>query len=326
MDVFFILLFILIVVSLRPQKEAEAALLPENTKPLRGVMAIAIILHHMSEKTVGGVLFPLLQHMGYLIVAVFFFLSGYGLLVAYKKKGTSYLKGFWKKRILYIFIVFVWISMVYAVYHIIVGNFKFSLTIAANSWYMVIQILLYVFFWLAFKLTGSRSRLLSIGCVFIFQTALVFVLKANGYEGIWYMSNYAFIAGLLWANYNESINQLINKKYWLCAGTITVGFALFSAIPLMLESTYLPCRMISTVFFCGMVVLILCKVKITGIVWNWLGDISLEIYLLHGLVYMSLKWFITSEILWTALTVALTIPIAYGAKLLNVKLRGVLYE
>ena len=54
MDVILGVYLLLIVVSVRLQDRDEDFLSTSDMEPIRGVMAIAIILHHMSERTNGG--------------------------------------------------------------------------------------------------------------------------------------------------------------------------------------------------------------------------------------------------------------------------------
>lgn len=323
MDVILLVFFALILISVHKQGATQDFLTTNNLMPIRGVMAVAIILHHMSERTGGGRLFPFMVHMGYLIVAVFFFLSGYGLMVQYMKKGESYLKGYWKNRVGYICAIFAFASLIYSIYHLIVGDFRPSLTIAANSWYMVVQILLYVIFWCAFRIAGKRY---SIGILFVFamQTLMVIVMRMIALPGIWYMSNYAFVLGLIVAWKRDLIDRIIQQRFVIASLASVLMFGVFSALPSVIMGGYDTCRMASTICFTLIVMLLCSKIRIESKIWSWLGKISLEIYLYHGLVYMVLRKFMTNDFWWTLSTVLLTIPVAYFASLVNTRIKGLL--
>ena len=45
---------------------------------VRGLLSVVVLFHHLSMAARGWVLFPIFSKLGYLTVAVFFFLSGYG--------------------------------------------------------------------------------------------------------------------------------------------------------------------------------------------------------------------------------------------------------
>ena len=74
----------------------------ENSDCIKGVFAVFVILHHVYQES--GVLHfgpvgIVLQALGYLSVATFFFISGYGLAASYIAKGDFYLKDFPKMHL-----------------------------------------------------------------------------------------------------------------------------------------------------------------------------------------------------------------------------------
>jgi membrane-bound acyltransferase YfiQ involved in biofilm formation len=69
-----------------------------HTLPLRGLLALAVIANHMQ----GFFPHPYLKALtclGTSAVAIFFFLSGYGLMKSYNRKGQAYLQGFLPNRL-----------------------------------------------------------------------------------------------------------------------------------------------------------------------------------------------------------------------------------
>ena len=90
----------------------------QATVPLRGLLATGIVLHHLSLRLVEASpdcswLWSQFSFWGAPIVAVFFFLSGYGLMVSLITKGQKYLDGFLKKRLLKIVLPLVLCSIVF---------------------------------------------------------------------------------------------------------------------------------------------------------------------------------------------------------------------
>lgn len=65
---------------------------------IKGLLAVLIVLHHLSINTPGTLLFQAFTSIGTMVVAVFFFYSGFGLMESYLKK-PNYLRGFFSKRI-----------------------------------------------------------------------------------------------------------------------------------------------------------------------------------------------------------------------------------
>ena len=77
-----------------------------NSNKIKGLLAILIIMHHLSIYIKDVILFKILTIIGIIAVSAFFFYSGYGLMTSYLKK-ESYLKDFLNKRIMKIVIPYI---------------------------------------------------------------------------------------------------------------------------------------------------------------------------------------------------------------------------
>ena len=311
----------------------------DNTTKLRGILAFAIILHHMSEKiTTGGKFFPLMVHAGYLIVAVFFFLSGYGCLLSYIKKGKTYLKTFWKNRILYLVIIYLLTTIAYLFYYraidksIGINSILYSFIngnpIAMNSWYIIVQLFMYIFFYISYSIPNI-NKWSRIGMVFSFLLLLAILFDYCEYKSIWYISNFAFVFGLIYAQDKDYFQRLLERKWIFLLVFTLIVLAAFSALPLFFENDNVfsgafsirhVSRYISTVAFVSLIILFLFKIRIIGVFWKKMGLMSLELYLLHGMVYSFLHssfCYIEQDVAWTLLTIAITVLISIPAHYIN---------
>lgn len=315
---------------------------------LRGVMAVLIVFHHISEKDSSGRIFPKLQHLGYLIVAVFFFLSGYGLMFSYLKKGKEYLKSFWRKRILYIIIIYVLITILYwgTKQLLNIGNTNISAVInslinghpiANNSWYIVVQIYLYILFWITFYCFNINTKYKLI-LLATFTFILSFAFELLGYSSIWYISNPAFALGLFWAYNRQAIDIWLNEKHlWLAITASLLLFAFFSALPVAsflelpkdeMRLMKMLCRMCSSSIFTIIIILFMRKINFKyNSIWKWLGERSLEIYLIHGIFMILLRnsiLYINNDSLWLACVLLLSLASSALFYILNNKIKIVL--
>ncbi|MBR5933621.1 MAG: acyltransferase [Treponema sp.] len=135
---------------------------------LKGVLAIFVLCHHLSQKpafqqthTIG-----IFEHIGFLFVGVFFLCSGYGLYKSYLKK-PDYLKSFLKRRVLPIVIFYYVMIAIYAVYHLIQGSaftpvewaLKLSGLVMINSqcWYVIVILIFYLAFYFIYKSERLRK-------------------------------------------------------------------------------------------------------------------------------------------------------------------------
>ena len=126
------LLFIWLCLATFNHKAQLGAFSVEATLPLRGLLAFGIVLHHISLRVTQQFSdMPVMDQFalwGAPIVAVFFFLSGYGLMKSLQVKGPSYLAGFLKKRLSKVALPFTLCSLVYSTAKIVLwgGNFQTS--------------------------------------------------------------------------------------------------------------------------------------------------------------------------------------------------------
>lgn len=156
----------------------------DNTMPIRGILAIIVLLHHLSSYYLEFSFISPFKHVGYIAVALFFFLSGYGLSWGYQHK-QNYLKNFLIKHILRLYIPYLICVCVSVVSIGIINNtfptisdILLSLIFLGNivpvGWYVGELILFYFVFYLSFYFTGKKRIivfsilfcLLTIGFIF----------------------------------------------------------------------------------------------------------------------------------------------------------------
>lgn len=122
MYLFLSFLLIWLLFAICKDKKQLGAFSVEATLELRGVLALGIVMHHISLRvvqaapTIWGI--SQFEFWGAPIVAVFFFLSGYGLMKSLQVKGTAYLNGFLRKRLTKVALPLFLCSLVYSVVNI----------------------------------------------------------------------------------------------------------------------------------------------------------------------------------------------------------------
>lgn len=86
----------------------------QNTQPLRGLLAILIILVHFALAYNQIPYLGTFEYIGGPVVGCFFFLSGFGLAISYKNKGEAYIHSFLSRRLWRILPVFIFMTLVAA--------------------------------------------------------------------------------------------------------------------------------------------------------------------------------------------------------------------
>lgn len=160
------------------------------------------------------------------------------------------------------------------------------------SWFILVMIVLYVLFYLAALLArGDRALLLTLTGFGTF--ALPFVLRKLGYEEYWYNAVWTFPTGMLWSMAFQQIVSAFRKHPWIylgilgfCAGwlvLVAIYYYWFGYLGMLLATVCV------TVFL----LLLMMKLRLCNPVLSFLGKISLEIYLIHGVVVTILEKFIS---------------------------------
>ncbi len=224
--------------------------------------------------------------MGYLSVSVFFFLSGYGLMSGYEKKGIEYAKGMLLHRIIPFYIVSLCLS-----YIDMIGTLSFSIKrvlltpIAFGDygylWYLEVQLFIYVLFAIIFSFHVSDELKLSLffGGIML----MVVGLCAIGMGGWWYNSVICVFIGIIWKRQqNEIDGYILNRRgYWIA---LPLAFLLFCGLTVSRYFTgniYILVAYLSAVAFVLLVIVAIMIFPYENKVTYYLGTISLEIYALQ---------------------------------------------
>lgn len=266
--------------------------------------------------------------IGVCFVGMFFFFSGYGLYSSLRDK-PDYLKTFIRNRIPAVIIPFYLCNFVFILgswlwgYKFKQGELMPYLTgaILMNSqmWYIVEILILYLLFYIVFRLIKNRNAAcLVYGICLLLLIAFSLRLghdKTTPTQGLWfhgewwYNTTLMMLAGILFSKWERRILGFIRKFY----GMVLIMSALLTAF-LYHETLYMlrtkgywyewdgyagykekwqtlavqfPFVLV-TVFT---VIVILQKIEFGNKVLAFLGDIALELYLIHNLflLYMPIR-------------------------------------
>ena len=245
----------------------EDFLSKDSTKSLCGIAALFIIFHHIAQEwPFYGVTRELIffNDIGFLLVSIFFFTSGYGLTLN-ADRDPGYMEGFGRKRILALLLPFYVANILFALNYIAVGKASLpkilfgvlGLTqINPNGWFPFVLLLFYLVFCFSRRhLNTVRARLWLYGAATLFVLAAFSVmghfawwagkpgwwLEPDGFANApwwmqkrtlwfnwecWMNSSIGFVLGAATASYREKIVAWFKKKYWLKLGACTLLFVL----------------------------------------------------------------------------------------------------
>lgn len=309
------------------------------SKGILGFFAVLIVFHHLAQKvgaSEAGIV-SLLETFGVGFVAAFFFFSGFGLFTSYKSK-KDYLKGFFRKRFPAILIPAYIIIAIFIVVNIInngmppikylIGWMTGFLLINGHMWYIVEIALFYTLFFLVFRFVKKEWMALTLMGVAIAAFTVGSLLLGHGefwFQGEWWFNtSFVFFLGILFAKHKDRIIECLRRFYplWLIAAS--VGFVLlYRTTNYFLEeySYYtetnmsmgyadkfrcLSVQLPMVIVFMLLVILIGMKFRFKNPVMDFLGKISLELYLIHNL-FIDLMSFIKGSAMYCLAVVVCSI-------------------
>ena len=319
------LVFLLVFWKARlPEKGGENAgfLCLEQTKMIQAGACVGIIIHHMTQQITfygSGSHGPItiFAFMGILFTSIFFFFSGYGLITSVYTR-EDYLRKFLYTRLPTVLIPF-WVinalgvllnTQVYGIHWDTAEIWERILGITlvnGNGWFIIEIAILYLIFYILFRLIRNRDIALALLCVATVALIVYSFRQGHNVPGAkalwfrgewWYNSTPVFIFGLLFARFREKITGFFRKHYVV----MTVLFTVLMMVTFFISIYFVLCwgyyredslaRYSSTVTlisqitacltFTVFVLLIHMKVAIGNRALKYMSTLSRELFLIHG--------------------------------------------
>lgn len=310
----------------------------ERTTSIKGVFALIIVMSHMLQyiRLTGAMdLFArrIIILIGQLMVTVFFFYSGYGIVESCRKK-ADYMKGFFRNRFLKTLVHFDMALLVFALTNVFIGKsyglktFLLSLfgwsAIGNSNWFVFCTLALYLLTIPAFMLLKNR-RPLAIGAMWILTLGLVFFLREVKVDSWWYNTLLCYPLGMVWSELRAPTEKWIGKNignWWILLAGILATVAPCAILyirrtnghhyPGILRSMdpqffYL----FYACVFCLFVVVTQMRLRTHNVILHWLGVHSFSIYILQRIPMRILQHLgLTDPVVFIPVVLCVTMLIA----------------
>lgn len=277
-----------------------------ESRGLKGFSMVLVIIHHFTQHYADNLPSLLLtfRGVGAIACALFFFLSGYGLSMSNKQKDSRY----WLRRFMKIYAPFVMANLIFMIYEMCSGDYVWQgigyllanligiILVTPAYWFIPCIMCMYLAF--AF----SRGVWGKIGLSFLFGGAFTIALHAPGS-----LSWLAFPLGIVVARKKEQI-RLGWLQYGLCLLLFIASFSFYYQHDMVLSWERMP------IFACMLLTFpIVClKVKslFHNVIFRYIGENSLDFYLMHfiGLLLVE-KFFPSYPPLWAFLLMVVFVAI-----------------
>ncbi|OUM58946.1 hypothetical protein PIROE2DRAFT_15656 [Piromyces sp. E2] len=256
--------------------------------------------------------------IGYCFVAIFFFCSGYGLYLSFHKK-QNYLDGFFKKRVFIVILSYYTSGYIFLALRFIMRQQIDSKLLLyyligvkmsnPHAWFVVVMPLLYLFFYLSFRFCKKDGR----AVLSLFLCVIVYIMLCSCINhgdwifcGEWWYNSVIFLPlGVLFSKYQKAIVNHLKHHFTLYYVYTVLAFAgvfliheislvtveKFSYYGEVQNYDYVAMRRWICAFsqicvaiaFISIVFLVSMKILIGNRFLGFMGTITLEFYLIHGI-------------------------------------------
>ena len=290
----------------RAPSDPAAALSVGHTQALKGVFVITIFFSHFCSyitfnKWIDTPMQTYCHWLGQLMVAPFFFYSGYGIFESVQKKGPHYIKNFPTKRILKTLLHFDLAVLLFLLYDLFLAPERLSATgillslfawesIGNFNWFIFAIICVYLFSFLGLLIfKGDRFKSLIFTTIFcLIYMIIVSKLK----DSYWVDTILAFPLGSSISLWKDKIIPYINKK-WAILSIISLMFLI--AAQKHLFPNYLLCTQLALFSFSMLILLLSMRAILENKILSWCGLYVFDIYILQRLPMNFGKYFHWNE-------------------------------
>ena len=296
----------------------------ESTACVNGVFILIVFISHLRNYMM---LEPHLEWamkgLSQLMVAMFLFYSGFGVMESIEKKGMTYVRQIPLHRVLRVLAMYIPAVLLYGLLDLILGipftTGQFFLSLVAwlnlgnSNWYIFVILCLYLITWVAWmiadKISGLRHRdetnasdyrdtwgwILTL----ILSAGLILVLRQTTPE-YYYNTISAYLFGLFFSQNKDCILRAcgFDKSGKLVSLRAKTAYVIMTVLMI---GTVICLRLLyphgwsqivfllMTVFFCMAVVLLSYLVPFPDCVFRWFGEHLFEVYILMRMPMMALQ-------------------------------------
>ncbi len=187
--------------------------------PIRGLLCFLIVVHHIYRETPESFshIFFIYNNVGFWVVSMFFFFSGYGLKLSLENKSGYLSHGFLKKKFFNILFPSLVIGIIYICVYGYDGQFsvkrllillKYGQSIPTSHWFIYVLFCQYTIFFLCYK----SFKCLPLSIYTALTVGFVVLLYLLNYPSIWYKSTLFICGGMLYYSYLHECKNTADRR------------------------------------------------------------------------------------------------------------------
>lgn len=204
---------------------------------LKAILPFVIIIHHIEALNISGNGIGFLGQHGPVVMNFFFAMSGFGLVISYKKR-EKYIDDFLQKSLSKLFIPYLLTLLLFVIYRSVKGIDQIDLfmqkgvwSFVPTSWYIWVLSYFYVFFYIVFKYTKYNIQT---KVILVCALVLGYIIVAShiGMAEYRYKRCPSFCVGMIFALFDEVIRKRFVRWQILLALLLLIIMINFSHLPL----------------------------------------------------------------------------------------------
>lgn len=258
-----------------------------------------VFFHHFSQIIKVNYLRSAYATAGPLAVTVFFLIAGYVTCMQFN--GGEDLKNFWKKKVVRLYL-------------------PIMIFVVPNNNFLCGLLFMYLVTSVAYKSVNERNRLKFIVAGNILFIISCIVLRKGEW---WYVDILPYSVGCFVFKYKDKMQNFYKKHFWACLIFISFPWA---ASWWMAQNWmhYTLTATVNSFVTCFLLVLLLQKINLKSNLFAWFGNLSWEIFIIHGsIIYLVRSFVITTTSTQMVISIVLTIALAWlirqGGAMLAIK-------
>ena len=261
----------------------------ENSGAMRGFWCLIVVLVHIPGAYQNRIQ-DMLGSFAYIGVTFFFLTSAYGLRLAAVKRPES-LKGFWRKRLPKLLVPCLLTNAIGMALRGLCGSHvDLRMLVWINGWVCWLLVC-YLIFWVCYRFLPVAWRdWLICGLVAVFSLT---VYRMKPETTTWCPEVLGFAWGILLSCRMDRFRGWLSRGWaakssalCLLAACLGVAYLRWKGIPFWGDYVL---KIILGMVILGFLLALNTKISIGNLVSRTLGDISFEVYLLHGGVFFALE-------------------------------------
>lgn len=262
------------------------------------------------------------KSFGQLMVVMFLFYSGYGVMSAIRGKGRSYVTSMPVKRILNTLVNFDVAVFAFCLLALILGkDLEVGNTLLAfigwtavgnSNWYIFVILICYILTWIGGAL-GDRHVLKFI----VLSLGLTMLVLSFLKPSFWYNTIMAYAAGCLYAAYRDRVDVAVKRCYWrilVCVAGLFLFLFCIAWTGFDFRGIFYN---VYSIIFALFVVILSFRIKVGNPILYWMGSRLFPIYIYQRIpmiVFSSIfgvKFAHDNWVVYTLLCIATTALIAW---------------